>query len=107
MHVTTIKKQSRVNRNAFSAEAGAVGDAKSMRIVLAGLLHEIDVGVCSAATLATCAERGGLSRKTVVFTDSESFRTACTATAVQLPTERHLAYTVMNVQEWLYRGIIK
>ena len=105
--VTTSKKQSRVNRNTFSAEAGAVGDAVSMCIVLAGILHEIDKGSCSATTLAACAERGGFSRDMVVFSDSESFFKACTATEVRLPTERDLAYTVMNIREWLDRGIMK
>ena len=104
--VTTSKKQSRVNRNTFSAEAGAVGDAISMCIVLAGLLHEIDKGSCPATTLANCAENGGFSRKIIVFTDSESFFKACTATEIQLPTERHLAYTVMKVREWLERDIV-
>eukprot|EP00959_Pyramimonas_sp_CCMP1952_P465029 9487596-Pyramimonas_sp.AAC.1 len=70
MFVTTSKKQSRVNRNTFSAEAGAVGDAISMCIALAGLLHEIDRGTQSAIQLATRAERGDFSRKIVVFTDS-------------------------------------
>ena len=41
MLVTTSKKQTRVNRNTFSAEANAVGDSASGGIVLAGLLHEV------------------------------------------------------------------
>eukprot|EP00959_Pyramimonas_sp_CCMP1952_P154985 3242516-Pyramimonas_sp.AAC.1 len=44
MLVTSSRKPSRVNRAKCSAEAGAVGDAVSMRIVLAGLLREIDAG---------------------------------------------------------------
>eukprot|EP00959_Pyramimonas_sp_CCMP1952_P360990 7560337-Pyramimonas_sp.AAC.1 len=66
----------------------------------------MDRGSQSAAPLATCAERGGFSRKIVVFTDSESFFKACAVAEFQLPTERHLSYTVMRVREWLGRGII-
>ena len=47
MHVLVItsKTQSRVNRNTFSAEAHALGDSGSAAIALAGMLHEVALGL--------------------------------------------------------------
>ena len=48
------------------------------------------------------AENGGFSRRTVLFTDSNS---AVTATEVELPKEKHL-YTVMKIREWLDKRVV-
>ena len=104
--VATSKKQSRVVRNTFAAEAGALGDSGSMAIVLAGMQHEIDMGPQTPAQLEYLAENGGFSRRIVIFTDSNSVYAAVTATEVQLPKEKHLAYTVMKIREWLDKRVI-
>jgi hypothetical protein len=105
--ITTSKKQTRVVRNTFAAELGAMCDSVSTAIIVAGIWHEIDTGISSAAALASLAETQGFSRKIIVFTDSESVFKAVTAIEVKLPLERHLAYSVMKVREWLDRGVLQ
>ena len=104
--VTTSKKQSRVVRNTFAAEAGALGDSGSMAIILAGMQHEIDMGPQTPAQLEHLAENGGFPSRIVLFTDSNSVYPAVTATEVQLPREKRLAYTVMTIREWFDKRVV-
>ena len=104
--VTTSKKQSRVVRNTFAAEAGTLGDSGSMAIILAGMQHEIDMGPQTPAQLEHLPENGGFSRRIVLFTDSNSVYAAVTATEVQLPKEKRLAYIVMKIKEWLDKRVV-
>ena len=68
--------------------------------------HEVDMGPQTPAQLEYMAENGGFSRRIVLFTDSNSVYAAVTAREVQLPKEKHLAYTVMKIREWLDKRVV-
>ena len=100
------RKQRHVTRSTFGAELFSACDAADFCMLLAQLLHEIEIGACSAADARQLRETGGWRVSMILGIDAMSVFAAVTASQLKIPAEKGLWSHVQYLRELLDTGVL-
>ena len=101
------RKQKRVTRSTFGAELHSLSECSELGMLLAGCVHEVIHGACTACKLAQLESTGSFGTSVFVFLDAESVFSAVTASEISVPTEANLLYPLKALREHLDAGRIR
>jgi hypothetical protein len=100
------KQQRHVTRSTFAAELFAACDAMDHGLLLATMLHQVQVGAVDCASARQLREFGGWKVRIALAVDAYSVFAAATAHQIRIPAEKSLVSHVQFLRELLDRGVL-
>jgi hypothetical protein len=100
------RKQPRVCRSTFAAEAAAVDDGTSCGLVMQALWNEIVDGPMSGADIQRHMDAGSFRIPLVLGTDNRGVYSASSSSDLKRPAEPHLMYLIKALRDRLDNGTV-